>query len=64
MMTFEEEYEKRRTTSCVIHNHRSDVDFDLREALIPFLPENALDEVVAILQKYLIHLKIEYICYR
>jgi len=33
-------------------------DYDLRATLIPFLPENALDEVVAMLQKYYIHLNI------
>ena len=32
------------------------IDYDLRTALIAFLPENALDEVVAMLQKYSIHL--------
>ena len=32
---------------------------DLRTPLIPFLPKNALDEVVRMLQKYPIHLQIQ-----
>ena len=59
------------TTSCVIFlkSYKQDIlgrdikeieknDYNLRAALIPFLPENALDEVVAMLQKYSIHLHI------
>ncbi len=33
--------------------------YDLREALAPFLPENSLDEVVAMMQKYPAVLRIE-----
>ena len=59
------------TTSCVkfLKSYKQDIlgretievekiDYDLRTALIPFLPENALDEVVAMLQKYPICLNI------
>ena len=59
------------TTSCVkfLKSYKENVlcesikeiekiDYDLRTALNPFLPKNALDEVVAMLQKYPISLEI------
>jgi hypothetical protein len=36
-----------------------EIQFDLRTALIPYLPEDALEEVVAMLQKYSVILQIE-----
>jgi hypothetical protein len=53
---------KMETPSCVkfLKNivEIEKTDSDLCTALIPFLPENALDKVVAMLQKYPIHLTI------
>jgi len=50
------------TPSCVIFLKNiveiEKTDYDLRTALIPFLSENTLDKVVAMLQKYPIHLTI------
>ena len=64
---------KQATTSCIqFLSYKSEygreiiekTDYDLRTTLIPFLPENALDEVVAMLQKYYFHLHITPPCYK
>jgi hypothetical protein len=57
--------EKYKTVSFVKYkpDKRYIITLDLRNALIPFLPENALDEVVKMLQKHSIHLTIMPLCY-